>query len=186
MYTTWISCVEPSSPSPPLFPFPFPFFSFNDYEYFLIQGVADQWKRRAIVTVDGGEDSLPASAVGPTPPHLSKSFPCITKRLETAGTNLAEVVELSPLEVAIEEITGKVGSLKKVLKAAPIDMKMLQMQIQGCVSTAVNAGPLEYAAVFFGKKNSVRIFFFFASALLLHTVFCSYVVLGVYVGPLAI
>ena len=45
--------------------------------------------------------------------------------------------ELSPIEVAIEEIERKVAALRAVMVAEPVDMKILQMQIQGTVSLQV-------------------------------------------------
>ena len=100
-------------------------------------GVADQWKRRTIVSINSDECSL--------------TFPSVTKRIAVGST--IETAEVPPLEVAIEEMQAKVRSLQKVLMNPVTDMKMLQMQIQGSCGVTVNAGPLEYASAFLGNRN---------------------------------
>ena len=45
---------------------------------------------------------------------------------------------LEPLEVAIINMTNKIGDLKNVLSKEPCDPKLLQMQLQGGIATSVN------------------------------------------------
>ena len=55
---------------------------------------------------------------------------------------------LQPLEVAIESIESKTRELTAVLNARPLNIKMLQLRLQGSVSVAVNEGPTELANAF--------------------------------------
>lgn len=60
-------------------------------------------------------------------------------------------VELSPIEVAIDSIQRKVNDLSALVKATPLNIKLVQLQLQGCVSVSVNEGPGEIANVFLKK-----------------------------------
>ena len=55
-------------------------------------------------------------------------------------------IVLTPIEVAIEDIQMKVAKLDAAMKAN--DPKILQMELQGCIGTTVNQGPIEIARVF--------------------------------------
>jgi hypothetical protein len=57
-------------------------------------------------------------------------------------------VELSPIEVAIDEMHSKTIDLNEVVQMAPPDMIKLQLKLQGSVSVQVNAGPMAYADAF--------------------------------------
>ena len=46
--------------------------------------------------------------------------------------------DLSPIEVAIEDIQKKSRELAIALRQEPPDPKMLQMVVQGCIGTTVN------------------------------------------------
>lgn len=59
-----------------------------------------------------------------------------------------KVIELDPLDCAIDEMTRKVETIRLTTTAAEPDMIFLQMQLQGTLSLQVNAGPLEYAKTF--------------------------------------
>ena len=48
--------------------------------------------------------------------------------------------------MAIEDIQMKVAKLDAAMKAN--DPKILQMELQGCIGTTVNQGPIEIARVF--------------------------------------
>lgn len=63
--------------------------------------------------------------------------------------------ELSPIEVAIDEMQAKMGELEEVV-LGPIDAKKLQLRLQGCVAVTVNAGPLAYASAFLDPKNGAK------------------------------
>ena len=76
----------------------------------------EQWMRRTILTTE-------------------KTFPYVKRRLEVVHI---EKTELNPLEVAILNMEGKISQLKSVLERTPCDAKLLQMQLQGGIATAVN------------------------------------------------
>ncbi|KAA0195443.1 hypothetical protein HAZT_HAZT004397 [Hyalella azteca] len=86
----------------------------------------DQWKRRVIVTT-------------------SYCFPYVQKRIPIID---CKVREMSPIEVAIDEMQGRVKELNDVINKKPTDIKKLQLKLQGSISVQVNAGPLAYATTF--------------------------------------
>lgn len=61
-------------------------------------------------------------------------------------------IELSPIEVAIDEMNNRVAELEDVV-LPPIDVKKLQLRLQGSVAVTVNAGPLAYATAFLDPKR---------------------------------
>lgn len=65
-----------------------------------------------------------------------------------------QIIELSPIEVAIDEMQTKVSELADVVFAPSIDVKKLQLRLQGSVAVQVNAGPLAYANSFLDPKLS--------------------------------
>ncbi|XP_058818403.1 dedicator of cytokinesis protein 9 isoform X1 [Topomyia yanbarensis] len=95
--------------------------------------VEDQWKRRTILTTQ-------------------YSFPYVLKRIPVKER---QSLELSPIEVAIDEMQAKVAELEEVV-LGPIDLKKLQLRLQGSVAVTVNAGPLAYASAFLDPKNSSK------------------------------
>ena len=60
---------------------------------------------------------------------------------------------LSPLECAIANMQDKSKSLRQALHQVPIDMKFLQMQLQGGIATSVNQGPYAIANIFLGNVH---------------------------------
>ncbi|XP_056646243.1 dedicator of cytokinesis protein 9 isoform X1 [Diorhabda sublineata] len=86
----------------------------------------DQWKRRTILTT-------------------LYSFPYVKKRIVVKGVRQTE---LTPIEVAIDEMQSRVAELEDVVFTQPTDAKKLQLRLQGSVCVQVNAGPLAYASVF--------------------------------------
>lgn len=80
----------------------------------------------------------------------SHTFPYVKKRIEVVEHNEQE---LSPIEVAIDEIHSKTNDLNEVVRAVTPDVKKLQLNLQGCVSAQVNAGPLAYAEAFLNKDK---------------------------------
>lgn len=58
-----------------------------------------------------------------------------------------QAIELNPIEVAIDEMQTRVHELEEVVMP-PIDVKKLQLRLQGSVAVQVNAGPLAYATAF--------------------------------------
>lgn len=78
------------------------------------------------------------------------SFPYVLKRIPVKDR---QTVELTPIEVAINEMQTKLCELDEVV-VAPIDLKKLQLRLQGSVAVQVNAGPLAYASAFLDPKVS--------------------------------
>ncbi|KFB37649.1 AGAP008535-PA-like protein [Anopheles sinensis] len=96
--------------------------------------VEDQWKRRTILTT-------------------LHSFPYVLKRIPVRDR---QSHELSPIEVAIDEMQTKIAELEEIVMG-PIDLKKLQLRLQGSVAVTVNAGPLAYASAFLDPaKTSVK------------------------------
>ena len=86
----------------------------------------EQYKRKTILTVE-------------------RAFPYVKTR--TAIIDRERLI-LSPIEVAIEDLQKKTDELRLAIQQEPADPKILQMVIQGCISTAVNQGPLEVGNIF--------------------------------------
>lgn len=61
-------------------------------------------------------------------------------------------IELTPIEVAIDEMQTKLSELEEVV-VSPIDIKKLQLRLQGAVAVTVNAGPLAYASAFLSPST---------------------------------
>lgn len=76
------------------------------------------------------------------------SFPYVLKRVPVKHK---QAIELTPIEVAIDEMQNRVAELEEVVMP-PIDVKKLQLRLQGSVAVTVNAGPLAYALVFLDPK----------------------------------
>ncbi|XP_060724947.1 dedicator of cytokinesis protein 9 isoform X3 [Tachysurus vachellii] len=89
-------------------------------------GVEEQCKRRTVLTT-------------------TQCFPYVKKRI---AVMYQHHTDLSPIEVAIDEMSVKVSELKALCAAAEVDMIRLQLKLQGSISVQVNAGPLAYARVF--------------------------------------
>ena len=60
--------------------------------------------------------------------------------------------ELSPIEVAVEDMKAKVIELTEVVCQRTPDIKRLQLKLQGSVSVQVHAGPVAYAEVFLSRQ----------------------------------
>ncbi|XP_010771881.1 dedicator of cytokinesis protein 9-like [Notothenia coriiceps] len=98
-------------------------------------GVEEQCKRRTILTT-------------------THCFPYVKKRI---AVMYQHHTDLSPIEVAIDEMSKKVGEIKQLCSSIDVDMIRLQLKLQGSISVQVNAGPLAYARAFLdeacAKKN---------------------------------
>jgi len=79
----------------------------------------------------------------------SHCFPYVKKRILVVQQ---EQYELSPIEVAIDEMQNKVKELTHAIALDPPDMKKLQLKLGGSVSVQVNAGPLAYAQTFLDSE----------------------------------
>lgn len=73
------------------------------------------------------------------------SFPYIKKRILVVEKR---IMELSPIEVALDEMRQRVQELEDVALIGPTDVKKLQLRLQGSICVTVNAGPLAYASAF--------------------------------------
>ena len=67
--------------------------------------------------------------------HPSSFLPLLSSSISLATISQ---IELNPLEVAILGMQDKIRSLKQTLQQQPPDGKLLQMQLQGGIATAVN------------------------------------------------
>ncbi|CAG2165677.1 unnamed protein product, partial [Oppiella nova] len=79
------------------------------------------------------------------------SFPYVKTRILVQDR---QQVVLTPIEVAIEDIQKKTVELAAATYQEPIDPKILQMVLQGCVGTTVNQGPFEVASVFLSESGA--------------------------------
>jgi len=75
------------------------------------------------------------------------SFPYVKKRLRVIQR---DSYDLSPIEVALDEMRQRVKDIAEVVRNQPTDLKKLQLRLQGSISVQVNAGPLVYASAFLG------------------------------------
>ncbi|KAM8856093.1 dedicator of cytokinesis protein 9 isoform 4-T4 [Spinachia spinachia] len=98
-------------------------------------GVEEQCKRRTILTT-------------------THCFPYVKKRI---AVMYQHHTDLSPIEVAIDEMSKKVAEIQQLCSSSDVDMIRLQLKLQGSISVQVNAGPLAYARAFLddtsAKKN---------------------------------
>ncbi|XP_008423127.1 dedicator of cytokinesis protein 9-like isoform X3 [Poecilia reticulata] len=97
-------------------------------------GVEEQCKRRTILTT-------------------THCFPYVKKRIAVMYQHQSD---LSPIEVAIDEMSAKVGELRLLCSASEVDMIRLQLKLQGSISVQVNAGPLAYARAFLDNGSAKR------------------------------
>ncbi|XP_029018982.1 dedicator of cytokinesis protein 8 isoform X1 [Betta splendens] len=76
------------------------------------------------------------------------AFPYVKTRINVIQK---EEFDLTPIEVAIEDMQKKTRELASATHREQPDAKMLQMQLQGSVGATVNQGPLEVAQVFLNE-----------------------------------
>lgn len=93
----------------------------------------EQCKRKTILTVEN-------------------SFPYVKTRIQVKSR---QQHCLSPIEVAIEDIQKKTNEISNATNQKPVDAKILQMVLQGCVGTTVNQGPAEIAFVFLSDEPNI-------------------------------
>uniref|UniRef100_A0A8B9K1N1 Dedicator of cytokinesis 8 n=1 Tax=Astyanax mexicanus TaxID=7994 RepID=A0A8B9K1N1_ASTMX len=89
----------------------------------------EQYKRKTILTT-------------------SHAFPYVKTRINVIQK---EEFDLTPIEVAIEDMQKKTRELAIATHKEKPDPKMLQMVLQGSVTATVNQGPLEVAQVFLNE-----------------------------------
>uniref|UniRef100_A0A665XDM2 Dedicator of cytokinesis 9 n=1 Tax=Echeneis naucrates TaxID=173247 RepID=A0A665XDM2_ECHNA len=97
-------------------------------------GVEEQCKRRTILTT-------------------THCFPYVKKRI---AVMYQHHTDLSPIEVAIDEMSKKVAEIKQLCSSSEVDMIRLQLKLQGSISVQVNAGPLAYARAFLDDAGAKK------------------------------
>uniref|UniRef100_A0A671WCI3 Dedicator of cytokinesis 9 n=1 Tax=Sparus aurata TaxID=8175 RepID=A0A671WCI3_SPAAU len=97
-------------------------------------GVEEQCKRRTILTT-------------------THCFPYVKKRI---AVMYQHHTDLSPIEVAIDEMSKKVAEIKQLCSSSEVDMIRLQLKLQGSISVQVNAGPLAYARAFLDDASAKK------------------------------
>ena len=68
------------------------------------------------------------------PPVATHCFPYVKKRI---AVMYQHHTDLSPIEVAIDEMSSKVGELRGLCSASEVDMIRLQLKLQGSISVQV-------------------------------------------------
>ncbi|XP_046904602.1 dedicator of cytokinesis protein 8 isoform X2 [Hypomesus transpacificus] len=91
--------------------------------------LSEQYKRKTILTT-------------------MHAFPYVKTRINVIQK---EEFDLTPIEVAIEDMQKKTRELAVATHREQPDAKMLQMLLQGAVGATVNQGPLEVAQVFLNE-----------------------------------
>uniref|UniRef100_A0AAQ5ZYK6 Dedicator of cytokinesis 9b n=1 Tax=Amphiprion ocellaris TaxID=80972 RepID=A0AAQ5ZYK6_AMPOC len=97
-------------------------------------GVEEQCKRRTVLTT-------------------THCFPYVKKRIVVMYQHQTD---LSPIEVAIDEMRAKVAELRLLCSASEVDMIRLQLKLQGSICVQVNAGPLAYARAFLDDSSAKK------------------------------
>uniref|UniRef100_A0A8C6LJ83 Dedicator of cytokinesis 9b n=1 Tax=Nothobranchius furzeri TaxID=105023 RepID=A0A8C6LJ83_NOTFU len=97
-------------------------------------GVEEQCKRRTVLTT-------------------THCFPYVKKRI---AVMYQHQTDMSPIEVAIDEMSSKVAELRQLCSASEVDMIRLQLKLQGSISVQVNAGPLAYARAFLDDSSAKK------------------------------
>lgn len=95
------------------------------------ESLADQWKRRIIITTE-------------------KSFPYLKTRLAVVSS---QSIELSPIQGAIDTIEQQTREMLAEINAKPHNVKNLQRILQGSLLVQVQAGPKAIALAFFETPN---------------------------------
>uniref|UniRef100_A0A8C5HF45 Dedicator of cytokinesis protein 9-like n=1 Tax=Gouania willdenowi TaxID=441366 RepID=A0A8C5HF45_GOUWI len=97
-------------------------------------GVEEQCKRRTVLTT-------------------THCFPYVKKRI---AVMYQHQTDLSPIEVAIDEMSAKVAEVRLLCSASEVDMIRLQLKLQGSISVQVNVGPLAYARAFLDDSSAKK------------------------------
>eukprot|EP00055_Hartaetosiga_balthica_P016741 m.107051 g.107051 ORF g.107051 m.107051 type:complete len:2103 (-) comp9168_c1_seq1:222-6530(-) len=98
------------------------------------ENVAEQCKRKTILSLENDQ-----------------SFPHLRYRLEVVQPH--ELIDLQPIQVACDELKKKLHQLTVQIEAEQTNPIMLQIQLQGALSSQVNAGPMHYAEVFLANAK---------------------------------
>jgi len=95
--------------------------------------VHQQWKRRTTIQTE-------------------YTFPAVVSRLRVISS---EEEDLSPIIVAIDDMQRRVTELRSERNS--MDLKRIQLRLQGSVSVQVNQGPLAYARAFLDREHEFPI-----------------------------
>ena len=98
------------------------------------------------------------------------SFPYCKKRIEV---DREDSIQISPLQIAINSLKKKNRELNDVISHEPLDLKKLQLRLQGSVMVTVNSGSLTYARAFIGNTGMVTTLYNW-SFFLVRSIFCGY------------
>ncbi|KAE9413296.1 hypothetical protein Angca_009317, partial [Angiostrongylus cantonensis] len=103
------------------------------------------------------QNSLVNQALKKTIVKVDGSFPSCRRRLRVLSANSSL---FSPLEFACQKLELKANQINAVLNDSneirPLDVKGLQLLLQGAVMPTVNAGPLSYAEAFTQPEQKKR------------------------------
>ncbi|KAI6655014.1 Dedicator of cytokinesis protein 7 isoform X10 [Oopsacas minuta] len=103
-------------------------------------------------TQDGKAHGEPASqCMRRTILTTYNSFPYLMSRVSIMNT---EIIELTPIEVGIEEIKKQTHALREIIDARTQDMVLLDMRLSGAVAPTVNQGPMAIARAFLTSDKS--------------------------------
>uniref|UniRef100_A0A1I7T4N4 PH domain-containing protein n=1 Tax=Caenorhabditis tropicalis TaxID=1561998 RepID=A0A1I7T4N4_9PELO len=106
--------------------------------------IHEQILKRTILRV-----SAPSSSSSSSSSSTSSGFPSTRRRLPVISIHYEQ---FSPLEFACQKLNTKADQIRRTLSTATngrrLDVKGLQLLLQGAVLPTVNAGPLAYAEVF--------------------------------------
>ena len=83
------------------------------------------------------------------------SFPYCKKRIEIEKEVRHQI---APAKIAINSLQNKNKELHDVINRNPVDIKQLQLRLQGSVMVTVNSGSLTYAHAFLGNEGNCFIF----------------------------
>uniref|UniRef100_A0A8C3G170 Dedicator of cytokinesis 9b n=1 Tax=Cyclopterus lumpus TaxID=8103 RepID=A0A8C3G170_CYCLU len=113
-------------------------------------GVEEQCKRRTVLTT-------------------THCFPYVKKRI---AVMYQHQTDLSPIEVAIDEMSAKVGELRLLCSAAEVDMIRLQLKLQGSISVQVRNHKLVLLQISFPSQELCHLgsltWSFFPRSMLVH------------------
>lgn len=104
--------------------------------------MSGSWAVKRRTAHAGRRDSLTKwRAVVQPPPHTfslaaTHCFPYVKKRI---AVMYQHHTDLSPIEVAIDEMSKKVAEIKQLCSSSEVDMIRLQLKLQGSISVQVPA-----------------------------------------------
>lgn len=89
-----------------------------------------------------------------SPCPATHCFPYVKKRI---AVMYQHQTDLSPIEVAIDEMSAKVGELRLLCSASEVDMIRLQLKLQGSISVQVRFKAKQTKPVTLLSKKTVNL-----------------------------